>query len=209
MPDNEDATAPKTLPKDYQTKINQRKGHRSYVTRIARTTEEYLSGFTEEMRDELNRSKVVLCDKLDVLAKLDDEIMAYLSDENDLDTEIGRSSELRSDMQGLIVRIDSKLKITNVQPRSPVIPRKSNTANLPKLTLKSFGGNPIEFQSFWDNFKAAVHENDSLEIITKFIYLRNYLDGSTLSAIAGLSLTSENYNEAVKTIKDRFGNTLL
>ena len=40
----------------------------------------------------------------------------------------------------------------------------------------------------------------------KFNYLRNYLQGSTLSAIAGLSLTSENYDEAVQLIQDCFGN---
>ena len=36
----------------------------------------------------------------------------------------------------------------------------------------------------------------------KFHYLRNYLQGSTLSVIAGLSLTSENCDEAVQIIKD-------
>ena len=99
-------------------------------------------------------------------------------------------------MQGLIVCISSKLKITDVRPRSTDenVPKRTR-----KLTLNLFGGNSTEFQSFWVNFKEAVHENDLLGNIVKFNYLRNHLHGSTLSAIA------KNYDEAVKIIKYRFG----
>ena len=69
----------------------------------------------------------------------------------------------------LIVLIDAKLENPDVEP-SPtdsvtLTPRRTNNANLPKLTLKSFSGNPIEFQSFWDNFRVAVHENNDSWII--------------------------------------------
>ena len=203
-------SVPKILPKEHKTKVNQRKGHRAYVTRISRNVEAHLNNFSEELRDDLTAWRVVLVEKLDVLAKLDDDIVEYLSDEDDLETEIGRASDVRGEIQKLIVLIDAKLKSTDAASNSTengsYIWRRRKNANLPKLTLNSLGGNHIEFQSFWDNFRVAVHENGELEQIVKFNYLKNYLHGPELSAIAGLSLTSSNYDEAVKIIQDRFGN---
>ena len=72
--------------------------------------------------------------------------------------------------------------------------KKESTAKLPKLTLKLFGGDPIEFQTFSDNFKSAVHENETIGKM-KFNYLRNYLQGSARSSsIEGSSLMSDNYD---------------
>ena len=40
----------------------------------------------------------------------------------------------------------------------------SNSSNhrLPKLTLPIFMGNPLKWQTFWDTYKTAIHNNDSL-----------------------------------------------
>ena len=42
--------------------------------------------------------------------------------------------------------------------------------------------------------------------IDKFNYLKGCLKGESLSAVSGLTLSSENYEEAVGILKDRFGN---
>ena len=178
QPNNTDQS--KVLPKECKTKINQRRGHRSYVTHTANTANQYLRAFSEDKRNQLNGFKVVLNDKLNVLEKLDNEILEYLSDEGEIEVEIGRASDVRSEIQQLIVSIDSKLKSSDVPSRvaDPVNPKRF--ANLPKLTINSFGGNPIDFQTFWDNFRVAVHENNSLEKIMKFNYLKmsRFLKGS-------------------------------
>ena len=41
--------------------------------------------------------------------------------------------------------------------------------------------------------------------VSKFSYLNSVLKGSALSAIAGMSLTSENYSLVVKLLQERFG----
>ena len=51
----------------------------------------------------------------------------------------------------------------------------------------------------------AIHLNRSLSNVDKFNYLRSYLESTAADAIAGLSLTSANYAEAVDTLK-KFGN---
>ncbi len=80
---------------------------------------------------------------------------------------------------------------------------------LPKLQLKKFDGDPTSWQQFWDSFNCAVHENTALSNIDKFNYLLGLLESTASQAISGLSLSGDNYSEAVKILKDRFGNKQL
>ena len=41
--------------------------------------------------------------------------------------------------------------------------------DLPKINIKSFGGNPLEWLTFWDSFSAAINTN---------LALSDYLNGS-------------------------------
>ena len=58
-------------------------------------------------------------------------------------------------------------------------------------------------------FNCAVHENTVLNSIDKFNYLLGLLENTALQAISGLSLSGDNYIEAVKILQDRFGNKQL
>ena len=173
---DEDTSQPSALPKEYKTKVNQRKGHRAYVTQVQNQVNLILADFSDDRVDELRSRKVILSEKLNVLHNLDDDILGYLSDEDEVGNEVVRSSKIRGTMQDLIVRIDSKINRSDSRSSSPsrLRPNTENNAKLPKLTLKSFAGDPIEFQTWWDNFKTAVHENNSVGKIMKFNYLRNY-----------------------------------
>ena len=77
---------------------------------------------------------------------------------------------------------------------------------LPKLSLKKFGGELTKWTTFWDTFESAVHRNPVLSDIDKFNYLTSLLESAASEAIAGLTLTAANYEEAVATLKRRFGN---
>ena len=44
---------------------------------------------------------------------------------------------------------------------------------LPKLVIKKFNGNILEWQFFWDQFSSAIHQKDYISDIDKFNYL-NY-----------------------------------
>ena len=193
-----------------KTKLNIRKGHRGYVTRVLNEVNGMLGAFNGEYVDEIRGKRAVLTEKLCVLEQLDNEIMSYLSEEDAIEEEVLLSSEIRSNIHSCIVRMDSKISENKtIQPTPGSEDSKRNNAKLPKLELKSFGGNPIEFQSWWDNFKSAVHDNQNIGTIMKFNYLRNYVHGSALSSIEGLQLTSDNYDKAIKIIRDRFANEQL
>ena len=77
-------------------------------------------------------------------------------------------------------------------------------ARLPKLELPKFSGNVKEWPSFWDQYKAIVHDTD-IPKITKFTYLRSLLLGEASDSIKGLALTDKNYEIACDLWEDRFG----
>ena len=66
------------------------------------------------------------------------------------------------------------------------------TVKLPKLNIKPFTGDPLEWLSFWDSFKSPVHNNTEISDIDKMNYLRGYLSGEAVKAIAGLPLCNPN-----------------
>jgi hypothetical protein len=67
----------------------------------------------------------------------------------------------------------------------------------------------MKFKNFWDQFEAAVHNNETLPDVQKFTYLRSVLGGVAYQTIDGLEVTGANYNHAVDTLKHRFGRKRL
>lgn len=56
---------------------------------------------------------------------------------------------------------------------------------LPKLSLPTFNGNKLDWQSFWDSFNSGVHDIISLSDVHKFNYLKSLLMGEALSVVEG------------------------
>ena len=77
---------------------------------------------------------------------------------------------------------------------------------LPKLTIKKFNGDLTKWVTFWDSFESAIHSNPTLSNVDKFSYLHSFLESTASDAIAILTLTSANYEEAIATLKRRFCN---
>ena len=78
---------------------------------------------------------------------------------------------------------------------------------LPKLSLPRFNGDLVKWPTFWYSYESAIHNSDELTDVDKFNYLRSLLERTTLDAIAGLTLSSANYQEAVELLRKRFGNS--
>ena len=68
-------------------------------------------------------------------------------------------------------------------------PQQFAASRLPKLTLPSFSGNPLDWLTFWNSFQAAIHLNSSLNGIQKFNYLKAQLQGDTARTIDGIPLS--------------------
>lgn len=72
---------------------------------------------------------------------------------------------------------------------------------IPWLELKHFDGDVCNWLSFWDQFKAANHDNQGLCEVEKFIYLRISLNVTAINSIKGLALTAINYDAAITILK--------
>ena len=96
---------------------------------------------------------------------------------------------------------------TNVVSTSSNSSTVQNVSRLPKLILPTFDGNPLYWQSFWDSYRAAVHDNPSLSDIQEFNYLRAQLRGDASRSIAGLPLTNANYQRSIELLQERFGQS--
>ena len=78
---------------------------------------------------------------------------------------------------------------------------------LPKIQLPKFRGDVTKFQAFWQSFKVAVDENESLSMVHKLNYLINSLEGVAYKTLEGLEITEQNYEKAVDLLKTRFGKS--
>ena len=75
---------------------------------------------------------------------------------------------------------------------------------LPKLELPIFDGEVVQWPAFWDQFEAMV-DNSEIPDVSKFVYLRSLLKGEALSAIIGLTLSSQHYIIAKDILRYHFG----
>ena len=106
-------------------------------------------------------------------------------------------------------RVDSPVERASVaysQDQDQPTSRGGPKVKLPKLTVRKFNGDLTSWTTFWDSFKSSIHDNNDLSAIDKFIYLNSLLEGPAAAAVAGLTLSEANYEEAVKVLTKRFGN---
>ena len=82
-----------------------------------------------------------------------------------------------------------------------------NVNKLPKLQLPLFDGNFLKWGEFNDAFTSAVDNNEHIDNVQKFQYLKAQLRGDAARTIEGLQVTNANYNEALTLLKKRFGQT--
>ena len=78
------------------------------------------------------------------------------------------------------------------------------TISLPKLELPKFGGDVVEWSSFWDSFNAAIG-SQQMPSVRKLTYLQSLLKGEAAACIEGLAITDASYPVACDLLEKRFG----
>uniref|UniRef100_A0A914KMQ0 Uncharacterized protein n=1 Tax=Meloidogyne incognita TaxID=6306 RepID=A0A914KMQ0_MELIC len=84
-------------------------------------------------------------------------------------------------------------------------PIASSLIHLPKTQLPTFSGDCVAFLSFWNTFKAGVHDLPISDSI-KFTYLNQCLSGSPLTLISSLPVTDESYQSALDLLRKNYDN---
>ena len=159
----------------------------------------------------LNSLKDSLLNKQTTLINgLNAEVLDALSDGDEISGEMGETAIFEDLLYDGIANINDlllNLSVLSTGNRSPVpLHLPGNKIKLAEIQIKPFSGDILQWRSFWEQFEVAVHKVISLSDINKFNYLKSLLDGKALQAIDRLTLSSENYCEAVNILNERFGN---
>ena len=205
--------SPLTAAANMKSKV--RGGHKAHMSKMLHRLQIITNDYGDELEPELLAVLESVERKSELLKNLDAEILMTLGDDEDIMKEIETSGDFQTKINvemtkaRMFLAKKKKIPVTSwgaagsfqgfhQPPRAPI-------RNLPKIEIKEFSGDPKEFQSFIDCFESSLSIYDITDV-QKFTYLKKYLTGDAEQAIAGLALTTDNYQEAMEILKERFGN---
>ena len=155
-------------------------------------------GWVTRLTDTLN----TLCEDKTVNSELIKDNIDELDKKlKNLDSVQGDIEELLSDMdltsdvdeaynfiqRARQVRVKAQALVTAQPKKRDELVAETVGAKLPKIELPKFGGNVLEWTSFFEQYNAIVHSNPSVKTnIAKFSYLISLLYGEALGCISGL-----------------------
>ncbi|UYV63133.1 hypothetical protein LAZ67_2003249 [Cordylochernes scorpioides] len=186
----------------------------SYLTKTCNKIE---SGLDKLIRIDLEELLEQLNESFNELKLVDHEIETLL-ESDDLERELQGVEEYREKYITWRFRANKKIRQSDFLGEN--IPNSNSridenemrhyvpsctTVKLPKLMISKFYGNFSEWLTFWNSFDAAIHQNNSLNLFDKFNYLKSHLGGTALNTVEGFALSADNYEKAIKLLKDRFG----
>ena len=80
-----------------------------------------------------------------------------------------------------------------------------SSIRLPTIEIPAFDGSILNWRIFFEQVDSAIHSEPHLFDSDKLTYLREALkSGPAKSIVVGLTLTSENYNEAIRCLQKRY-----
>ena len=97
----------------------------------------------------------------------------------------------------------SKLPLDEQKKSTTAVPAASR--GLPRLSLRTFSGNPGEWPAWYGLFNALVHNDSSLSMTEKMVYLQSSVGGIARDLISGMLCDPNLYEDALQTLRERFG----
>ncbi|GFR31143.1 integrase catalytic domain-containing protein [Trichonephila clavata] len=196
-----------------------RKSFRTAVTKVVNELEAELSNSDLNI-DRLSELVETLSIKFEPLTLVDQQLEPLFKPEQ-FDGEFEITEEYREKV--LLWQFRAKKKINEyLKPRvtSPSFQttlsqsqdehfRDSDNIRIkvPKYYITRFyGDDASKWLTFWNSFETAVHNNESLNKVDKFNYLKAHLGGSALNTVEGFPISAKAYDEAVELLKNRFAN---
>ena len=95
-----------------------------------------------------------------------------------------------------------------VTPTQPTMPISSPMLDisLPKFEMPKFDGDPTQWPTFWDHFRSAIHDKTNITDVLKLQYLKGFVTGKAAKSLSGITVTNQNYQEAIKLLQTRYGD---
>lgn len=160
----------------------------------------------EDLKTRIGQNEVSLPELTLLHMKLKAALEAYekeLLRSGDLHNQEEQQDHFKRQMaaEEMLIELDM-IKTLNAK-QSESEQRKST--KLPKLHLSKFEGDVQKWPEFWARFESSIH-NQSIAKADKLSYLFSLIEGRALEALRGIDITNENYDLAVETLKERFGD---
>ena len=100
---------------------------------------------------------------------------------------LNRGDGYKETIYSALIKIDrvAKPPVGTPPPATPInihatpIDAHTSCVRLPKIQLRSFGGNVMKWMSFWESFQSTIHENSELSDIEKLNHLNSLLEHFT------------------------------
>ena len=193
-------------------KKRSRGGHISAFKRYVNYLQLIYDDFHVEQADDLTSTYEILLQKSRKISALEEEI-TMLVDVDSIEEEILEHAVFEKyvnmELRKLKKFIDNMLKeADDVSTVSATSSRMTNDQQikLPKIELKKFSGDPLNWRTFLDSLECAVDKNIHLSSVEKMNYLVNLMTGPAEQTLAGLSLCNDNYEIALDLLKKRYGD---
>ena len=201
-------------------KLQKVRGTRKVYLRAAYSKERQITYITDSFEPnnetlviQLTALKNNYQEKFNKIKELDNEIINLLKPEES-EKELEKIIPREDNFLLIFAKLDRVLsKVPPVESFSTLSVKEHNNearnsskpvkVKLHELVIKKFNGNILEWQSFWDQFSLAIHQKDYISDIDKCNYLNSFLCDSVSATIQSLSLTSENYHEAIEMLQER------
>ena len=187
---------------------------RNHCKRLEGQLNDVLDNFPEDGVKKLRALKANYESQVGKIATASSDIAGLITVEADLAADM-EAALLEEDLHyEVLAKIDENLQERLKPDVKPTVPTGAaggsgsvgEYVKTPKIDLKSFDGNILNWQSWWDQYEAAVHNQPKMAAVNKFCYLKRLLCSSAEECISGLSLTNENYPKAIELLKERYGN---
>ena len=175
----------------------------------------------ENKRHEVERMVQTIEVKMAAIQQLNDTVLDDIA-EDQMENEMESATLFEIDIMKEIDRFKEKLSAkVKVEPsihevakeeRGETLPSLSSSkysVRLPKIEIKKFHGDPVQWQQFADTFDATITSNEHISDVEKFTYLRGFLEGEAERCIEGITLIGENFSQAMGLLRQRYGNPQL
>ncbi len=162
-----------------------------------------------------------LCRLNEAITVQDDAVITYMlandeTEENQF-KEVEDSEAYRNKISLCLMKIEEQVRgngsngseassYSTVLDPSVITKKTKRTYKLPKIEIKKFNGEILEWLSFWSQFE-KIHTDDDLHNSDKFQYLSQAMvDGTRAKELVNsYPQTSDNYPKVINALKDRFG----
>jgi hypothetical protein len=215
------------MEKSAKKAFKSRNGYRSQVAKALKKVADMQQGEVPKDLSAMQLAYAKVKGYLENISRLDEEIIEAVESDADIDNVIAEQQKWNDETLDSFLLLEQQIKNLESVPvqagahalgksgddvksstnYAPAQSQQSAKVKLPKLEIPTFRGEYMEWQGFWDIYKAAVHDDVNLSKVQKFSYLLGSLKNEALDMVLGYQLSEANYDEVIAVLTERYGDT--